>query len=42
MNDLLYHLEYVTKHHLGYSDMVTGYNKQNYRMAPCVFCHTSG
>ena len=29
----LYHLEYVTKHQLGYSDMVTGYNKQNYRMA---------
>jgi len=37
MNDLLYCLEYVTTHHLVYSGMVTGYNKQNYRMAPCVF-----
>ena len=37
MNDLLYHLEYVTTHHLGYSNMVTGYNKQKYRMAPCIF-----
>ena len=37
MNDLLYRLEYMTTHHLVYSGMVTGYNKQNYRMAPCVF-----
>jgi len=37
MNDLLYRLEYVTKHHLGYSNMVTGYNKHKYRMAQCFF-----
>ena len=37
VNDLLYCLEYVTTHHLGYSDMVTGYHKQKYRMAPYIF-----
>src|SRR5215469_13866027 len=29
VNGSLYRLEYVTRHYLGYRDMVTGYNKQN-------------
>jgi len=37
MNDFLYCLEYATKHYMGYSDMVTGYNKHNYRKTQCVF-----
>ena len=37
LNDLLDHLEYVTTLYLGYSDMATGYNKQNSLEWPYAF-----